>query len=73
MNAAELIRKIKKTGRRDRVTVEIIRGRGKGTHATLVYGDRDTTIPLHGSSHELPMKTVASILKDLGLKLRDMV
>lgn len=72
VNTDELIRKIKKTGRRDRVSVEVLRHYPKGGHVTIRYGERRATLPMHGSRKELATGTLAKILKDLGLPKSDL-
>jgi mRNA interferase HicA len=42
--------------------------RGKGGHILVHHGDRQSTLPMHGSGHELGKGLVASIKRDLGLK-----
>lgn len=47
MNGDEFIRKVRKLARRNGMHVEIFRAHGKGSHQTLHYGDRRTTVK-HG-------------------------
>lgn len=44
------------------------RDRGKGGHCLVRLGDKKTILPSHGKNKELPLGTVHSILKSLGLK-----
>ena len=70
MKGSELVRKIRKVGRRRGVPVELRMERGKGSHATLYYGDRLTVI--RHLSDELRTGTTRAMLKQLGLTLRDL-
>jgi mRNA interferase HicA len=72
VNADELIRMIRKTGRRDGIAVEIVRNEPKGGHVMVYYGDRKAPVPIHGSAKELGKGLVAAILKRLGLRLTDL-
>lgn len=67
MNADELIRSIKKTGRRDKVRVSVVSNKPRGGHVTVYYGALKAVVPVHGSRKELPTGTVRGILKALGL------
>ena len=71
MNSDEFIRRVRKTGRKRRVETRLVRGVPKGGHGTLYYGKMYTQVALHGSRKEIPMKTLARMLKDLGLKPDD--
>lgn len=51
--------------------IRLVRAVPKGGHATLFYGDKFTQVALHGSRKEIPPKTLAALLKDLGLRLED--
>lgn len=44
MNGSELLRKIKNLAKRNNIHVELVKSHGKGSHSTLKYGDRKTTI-----------------------------
>ena len=72
VNADELIRKIRKTGRRNGITVAIVRSEPSGGHAMIYYGERKAPVPMHGSAKELGKGLVAAILKRLGLRLTDL-
>lgn len=71
VNSDEFIRKVRRVGRKRRVETRLIRGVPKGGHATLFYGTRFTQVALHGSRREIPPKTLARMLKDLGLRKED--
>ena len=44
MKGSELLRKIKKLAKEKGIKVELIQRRGKGSHSTLMYGQRFTII-----------------------------
>lgn len=62
MNAAEFKKWLKAQG----CTFDV--GKGKGGHITVRYGDKKTTLPMHGANRELGVGLVAAIKKQLGLK-----
>lgn len=66
----EFVRKVKKVGRRNGVQVEFIAERGKGSHATLYYGARRTTVK-HRKA-ELGSGLLHAMLGQLGLTLEDL-
>jgi len=72
VNADEFIRRVRKTGRRAGVRVEILRQYPKGGHVTVYYGRRRAVIPMHGSRKEMATGTLAKILRDLGLRKGDL-
>jgi mRNA interferase HicA len=65
MNAAELRRWLAKQG----CTFESHKG-GSG-HITVILGDRQTQLPMHGSRKELGTRLVNKIKRDLGLLERE--
>ena len=70
VNSDEFIRK-GRAGRKRGVETRLIRGVPKGVHATLYYGATFTQVALHGSRREIPPKTLARMLKDVGLRNDD--
>ena len=70
VTAAEFIRKVKSVGRRKGVPVEFIAERGKGSHGTLYYGTRRTTVK-HRQA-ELGSGLLHAMLAQLGLTLEDL-
>jgi mRNA interferase HicA len=70
MKGIEFFNKLKKLGKRDGINVELFRERGKGSHSTILYGDRRTRIP--NLKNELKSGTLAALLRQLGLKLSDL-
>ncbi|HQT95260.1 MAG TPA: type II toxin-antitoxin system HicA family toxin [Thermoanaerobaculaceae bacterium] len=66
----EFVRKVRKVGRRNGVQVEFLPERGKGSHATLYYGARRTTVK-HRQA-ELSPGLLHAMLAQLGLTLEDL-
>lgn len=44
MKGSEFLKKLKKLGKSKGIAVEFIAERGKGSHGTVYYGDRKTTL-----------------------------
>ena len=65
MKGSEFLRKIKKLGKEKNIKVELIQRRGKGSHSTLVYGQRFTII--RNLKDELKTGTYNAMLKQLGI------
>ena len=63
MKARQLIRRLKAAG------VEIIESRGKGGHVVARYGDRQTTVPIHGS-RDIGPDFIRALCKQLGLDVK---
>ena len=70
VTGAEFVRKVKKVGRRNGVLVEFIAERGKGSHGTLYYGTRRTTVK-HRQA-ELSPGLLHAMLAQLGLTLENL-
>ena len=70
VNGAQFVRRIRKLGRKRGISVEVVTSRGKGSHVTLLYGPRFTTVPGHRG--DLPKGTLAAMLKGLWLDLGDL-
>ncbi len=70
VTGGEFVRKVKRVGRRKGVAVEFIPERGKGSHATLYYGARRTTVK-HRQA-ELSPGLLHAMLAQLGLTLEDL-
>ena len=70
MTGNEFIRKIKKSGRKNKVPVEFDVRRGKGSHGTLTYGERFTII--RNAKDELKTGTLQAMLDQLGLTIDDL-
>ncbi len=65
MKGSEFLRKVKKLGLKKGVKVEYDQRRGKGSHATLFYGDKFTII--RNLKDELKTGTYNGMLKQLGI------
>lgn len=70
MKGSELIRRLRKLGRQEGVTVEFVPQRGKGSHGTLYFGERFAI--LRDLKDELKTGTLHAVLKQLGLTLQDL-
>lgn len=70
MNGTEFIRKIRKLGKAQGVQVELDERRGKGSHATLYFGDRFTIV--RNLKDELKTGTLHGMLAQLGLNKADL-
>jgi mRNA interferase HicA len=69
MKGTEFIRKIKRLGRRNEISVKFVTRRGKGSHGTLLYGG-DFTI-VRNPKDELKTGTLHAMLDQLGLAIDD--
>ncbi len=65
MNGSEFLRKIKKLGKEKDIQVQLIQRRAKGSHGTLMYGQRFTII--RNLKDELKTGTYNAMLKQLGI------
>ena len=70
MTGREFIRKLKKLGSKKGIPVKLVHRRGKGSHATVFYGDVFAIIP--DVRHELKTGTLHAILQKLGLNPADL-
>ncbi len=64
------MRKIKRLGRQNGVSVLLEAKRGKGSHATLHFGQARTVI--QDLKKELPQRTFRAMLEQLGLAEADL-
>jgi mRNA interferase HicA len=70
MTGNELLRRLRRLARRNRLTL-LYEGRpGRGGHGRIYLGDRFTTIP--ALTHEIPPGLLTKILRDLGLTRREL-
>ena len=69
MKAGEFLRRVQAAGRRHGVPVRVSLAQGNGSHATLHYGERRTT--LKDRRKEVGPGLVLKMLRDLGLTRRD--
>src|SRR6266851_5744121 len=69
VNGNELLRKLRRLARARGVEVRVDQRQGKGSHATLFYGRRKTT--LKDPKQEIGAGLLRSMLNQLGLTPRD--
>lgn len=67
MNGKEFIKKVQKLGKKNNIETEVVK-RGKGSHQTLYYGTKFTTVQ-HG---ELKKGVFNAMCKQLGIKKTDL-
>ncbi|HSW69391.1 MAG TPA: type II toxin-antitoxin system HicA family toxin [Gammaproteobacteria bacterium] len=70
MKGSEFLKKIKSLGKEKSIKVELIEARGKGSHSTLMYGDRFTII--RNLKDELKTGTYNAMLKQLGIDKKEL-
>lgn len=70
MKAGEVIRVIRRIGRKRGVTVRFEPTLGKGSHGRLYYGDKFTTVK--DRSKEIGPGLLAAMVRQLGLKKSDL-
>jgi mRNA interferase HicA len=71
VNGAEFIRKIQAVGKKTDTQVTLDKRHGKGSHATLHYGARKTTVK--DRKKEIGPGLLAAMLDQLGLTKKDLV
>ena len=70
MTGSEFERRIRRLGRRRRVSVSFDPGRGEGSHGRLYYGERFAT--LKDRTKEIGPGLLKAMLDQLGLSRRDL-
>ena len=70
MKADEFIKAIRKLGKARGVVVRLEKRRGKGSHATLYYDDKKTTVK--DRKKEVGAGLLNAMLKQLGLTKKDL-
>jgi mRNA interferase HicA len=70
MTGNEFIRKVRRLGRKRGIPVTFVAERGKGSHGTLYYGDKRTTV--RNPKDELKTGTLHAMLTQLGVTLADL-
>jgi len=70
MKGAEFIRRIRRLGKARGVVVSFDKGHGKGSHGTLHYGGRKTTVK--DRKKEIGAGLLGAMLDQLGLTKSDM-
>ncbi|WP_395792433.1 hypothetical protein [Aquimonas sp.] len=66
MDYQDLLKKLKEKAKQDGVSFRIDKKRGKGSHATVYYGDRFAIVKLRGV---IPSGTLSHVFKQLGVRL----
>lgn len=66
MKGTEFIKRVKKLAKIKSILCEYKKERGKGSHGTLYYGDKSTTI--RNPKDELKKGTLNAMLKQLNIK-----
>ena len=70
MTGRELLRRVQRLGRSRGIAVRFDQRHGKGSHATLHYGNRKTTVK--DLQKEIGMGLLRDMLGQLGLSRRDL-
>jgi mRNA interferase HicA len=70
MTGAEVIRAVRRLGRRQDIEVRFVTRRGKGSHGTLYLGERKTIVK--DRKKELSRGLLADMLRQLGVDPRDL-
>ena len=70
MNGAEFIRRIEALAKRRGTAVGLDKRHGKGSHATLYYGGRKTTVK--DRKKEIGPGLLSAMLRQLGLSKEDL-
>jgi len=68
LNGKEFIRKVRRLARKSGVLVHLDRFQGKGSHQTLYYGNRRTTV----KSGEIGIGLLNAMCKQLGIRPEDL-
>jgi len=68
VNGKEFIRKVRKLARQTGAQVQLDRAQGKGSHQTLAYGARRTTV----KSGEIGIGLLHAMCKQLGIDPKDL-
>lgn len=71
MNGQQLLRRLRRIARQRGLHLRLVRERGKGSHATLYFGDRFTI--MKDLRKEIGPGLLAKMLRDLGLHSKDIV
>jgi mRNA interferase HicA len=70
MTGRELLRRVQRLGRSRGIAVRFDQRHGKGSHGTLLYGNRKTTVK--DLRKEIGMGLLREMLGQLGLSRRDL-
>lgn len=70
MNGAEFIRKVRRLGKPNGVAITFEKRHGKGSHGTLYYGNRKTTVK--DRKKEIGPGLLSAMLEQLGIAKSDL-
>jgi mRNA interferase HicA len=70
LTGQEFLAALRRTGRRNGVPVAVDNKKGKGSHVTVYYGNRSTT--LKDRKKEIPRPLLKTMLRHLGLREEDL-
>jgi mRNA interferase HicA len=70
LKGSEFVRKVQGLGKAKGLAVDFKAERGKGSHGTLYFGDKRTTV--RNLRDELKTGTLHAMLKQLGIKESDL-
>jgi predicted RNA binding protein YcfA (HicA-like mRNA interferase family) len=70
MNGSDFIAKVKRIGKERGIPVHFDKRHGKGSHGTLYYGDRKTTVK--DRKKEIGMGLLIEMAEQLGLTKQDL-
>ncbi len=65
MKAGEFVRWVQRMAKKTQKPCRFVESHGKGSHGTLYYGDRKTTV--QDRKRELPTGTLHAMLRQLGI------
>lgn len=71
MRGAEFVRRVQALGKRTGVAVRFEKHHGKGSHGTLYYGNRKTTVK--DRKKEIGTGLLAAMVEQLGLSREDLL
>ena len=70
LKGSEFVRKVQQAAKKRGISAQFVPERGKGSHGTLYFGGRRTTVP--NLKKELKTGTCHAMLKQLGLTSNDL-
>jgi mRNA interferase HicA len=65
MKAGEFVRRVQRLAKKTQTPCRFVKSHGKGSHGTLYYGERRTTV--QDRKRELPTGTFHAMLRQLGI------
>ncbi len=70
VNGTEFLRRVRRIGKRRNIPVRFEPQRGKGSHGTMFFGDRSTTIK--DRKKEIGAGLLSDMLRQIGLSKNDL-